>query len=209
MPLYYNTPPAAYPLDLDEVKRFLRIGSVTMYDQVLNLLIQAMYDQGEIDNVLQYHYKRQLIKATLVLTLPKFSYTIECPRPPLVSVSSVEYRAETTGTWTEIDSSKYEVTTETGPNPGLITFDSDYDVPNFYEDEPYPVRVTYVAGYTNDDGDSTYEQIPAAIRLYAMNVLADYWHERKSTVFTNLDKIALNESMARLSAGNKAGRRFG
>lgn len=205
MPLVYDTAPTVYPIDLDELKTHLRVGTVTDYDDELTFLLGVLADKADINNLLQWEFKRQFIKATLKFTLKAFHTKIELPRPPLIAVTSVEYRAED-GTWTTVGSGNYEVNTDA--SPGYVVFTSDYDFPSVYDDEEFPVRITYTAGYEVGDV-STYAQVPYNVRAWAMNVIADYWRERKGTIFTSLNMVELTAAMARLAAPHHAGRRFG
>lgn len=208
MPLTYDTPPATTPLDLDEVKSHLRIGSSTAYDDFLNICIEALADESDVNNMMQWAFKRQLIKGTLVFTLKEFHRRLELPRPPLQSVSSVEYRDED-GNWVTVSDSNYEVNTD--KEPGFIRFGDDYDFPSLLPDEEYPVRITYVAGYLDSQGNSVHTDVPANIRLWAMNVIGDLWQQRGTQIIsrTSAEVVDLVTHMGRLKAPHNAGRRFG
>lgn len=207
MPLTYASDgaPSSDPIDLDELKTFLRIGSVDDYDDELNFFIGALCDRNDINNMLQWHFKRQLIEATLVFTLPEFHTQLRIPRPPLIGVTSVEYRDEN-GDWQTVSTSNYQVNSEA--DPGFVRFLDNFDFPDLYENDPYPVRLTYTAGYKTGSS-STYAQVPYNIRAWGMNILADMWRERKATVFTSLGMVELKEQMARIARPHMAGRNFG
>ncbi|MAO66239.1 MAG: hypothetical protein CL666_14685 [Balneola sp.] len=208
MPLTYDTPPATKPLDLDELKDHLRIGSSTAYDDYLNLCIEALAEELDVNNMLQWAFKRQLIEATIVFTLSDFKRKLELPRPPLQSVSSVEYR-DKDGTWQTVATDNYEVNSDA--DPGFIRFSDDYSFPALLGDEEYPVRITYVAGYSDSEGNSTHLQVPANIRLWGMNVIGDLWQNRKTQIVarSSAEVVQLVQQMGRLKAPHNAGRRFG
>lgn len=195
MPLYYDIPPETTPVTLAEVKTFLRIGTVATYDEELQMCIDAMCDKEDINNPAQFAYKSQLVKATLIVTLSGFSRKIELPRPPLVSVSSVEYR-DSQGEWQVAND--YEANTKA--IPGFIRFANNFEFPALYETEDYPIRITYEAGY---------ETTPASVKLWIMNHVGDYWHERKGQILTNMDLVELKAAMGQLKAPHNAARRFG
>lgn len=210
MPLKYDTPPETEPLDLDELKRHLRIGQgVSTFDSELSFLIKAMSGKNELNNPLQFAMRRQLIKATLIFTLKDFVEKLELPRPPLIGVSSVEYR-DADGDWQTVSTDNYEVNTDSTTQPGFIKFNSDYSFPTLNDDEEYPVRVTYVAGYQSSDGSSSdHTHVPANIRHAAMNLIGDMWHNRGSFLFTNMEMVELRKTMGSLIAPHNAARRFG
>ena len=202
MPLTYETEPLTTPIDLDELKTHLRIGNSTTYDSYLTLCIKALAEESGVNNILQWAFKRQLIEATLVFTLKDFHRKLELPRPPLQSVTSVEYR-DTDGVWTSVDAQNYEVNIDA--EPGFVRFSDDFAFPSLFSDEEYPVRVTYVAGY------ATSNDVPANIRLWAYNVIGDIWQNRSSHMVarSSAEVIELVQQMGRLSAQHQAGRRFG
>ena len=73
---------------------------------------------------------------------------IELPRPPLISVSSVQMLTEKS-TYTTLATSDYAVSA--GKNPGSIRMIESW--PSWYEYEDYPVRIVYTAGYGTDADD--------------------------------------------------------
>lgn len=201
MPLYFDTAPTNESIDLTELKTHLRLGDVTDHDTELAFLISALADKDQLDSPLQFKFKRQLLTATLILTISEFKYYLELPRPPLQSVTSVEYRDEN-GDWQTIEASNYEV--NTNHEPGFIRFDEDYSEPDVYDEEDYPFRVTFVAGY-----GSAHTSVPKNIKLWAMNVIADYWTVKNGQVMTSFDIVELEASMGRIAAPHLAARRFG
>jgi len=203
MPLYFDTDgaPENEAIDLTQLKTHLRLGDITDHDTELAFLISALADKSQVDSPLQFYFKRQLLTATLVFTFSVFKYKLEIPRPPLVSITTFEYR-DTAGNWQTVNASNYEENSK--KEPGFIKFDSDYSVPDVYEDEEHPFRITFVAGY-----GATHSNIPANIKLWAMNVIADYWTIKNGQVMTNFSLVELKSSMGRIAAPHLAGRRFG
>lgn len=82
-------------------------------------------------------------------------HTIRFPRPPFVSLTSVEYR-DSEGDWQTLSADAYgtenvPASGETTVPPAILWYDRD-EVSSLllYDEDPYPVRITYAAGYGTD-----------------------------------------------------------
>ncbi|ROO26691.1 head-tail connector protein [Salinisphaera orenii] len=82
--LEITTPPQSEPLLLEEVKDHLRIDT-DAHDTRLAALIQAARKQAE------RYLGRSIGRQTLALALDYFPDEIGLPRPPVVSVTEIEY----------------------------------------------------------------------------------------------------------------------
>lgn len=202
MPLTVTSEPINTPVDLSELKDHLNLDGVSRFDSFLQLCINAIV--GPAQEALGI----QLIKATRQWTMGKWKQKVELPRPPLLSVSKVEYR-DTAGTWQEVGASSYEVNTDA--KPGFVRFINDYDVPDTYEDELYPWRYTYDCGFTDSQGASDYQQVPAELRLWMMNLIGTQFMKREADMIANssVDVKELKVQMARLVRGHNYNVRFG
>lgn len=140
MPLSVVTPPAAEPITLPAAKLQCRILH-TDEDDLLNSCIAAA--RAYVENKTW----RQLVRATLSLTMDRFPVDrwILLPRPRLVSVTSIEYRSG--GSWATLSASRYEV--DATSEPGRLRVDAT-GWPTA-DDELGAVRITFVAGWLVDD----------------------------------------------------------
>lgn len=134
---------------LREVKDLLNVDHV--YDDAkIRLAYEAAYE------TLEEHAWLQLMQATLKLTIPWWgqgrrttvpqcrSHLLYLPRPPLVSISSVQYYDEGDVLQT-LSSSEYLV--HTFRQPGAIEFIDDFTAPSL-SDRDDAVQITYLAGVT-------------------------------------------------------------
>ena len=149
MAVTVTTPPADYPISLDEIKSHVRV-SGSFDDTELTIYRNAAVE------LVQQQQKRQLITATLALTLDRWpNGDILLPRPPLISITSVKYIDVdgTTQTWA---ASEYEV--DTASLIGRIHRLPSYEYPQIQDDRVNAVTIVYQAGYgtaSTDVPDST------------------------------------------------------
>jgi uncharacterized phiE125 gp8 family phage protein len=162
------TPPAYEPVALEEHKRQCRVDADQTDDDTL---IRA-YGYAAREWVETY-LGRQLVKATYELQLPAFptscdSYTVELPRPPLVSVTSVKY-LDADGAEQTLDPAGYVVL----PHDGTLVFNPS-SVPSVFGTfaRPDVVRVRYVCGET------AVEDVPETAKL-AIKLLTAEWYVRR------------------------------
>lgn len=190
------TAPAVEPLDVDEVKAHCRIDH-SDEDAYVESLITAARKRAE--TVL----KRQLVTATWRLSLPDFPRrldpdtglygVIRLPRPPLASVTQVQY--------TDPDGASQTVAsfqTNLYAEPGFIcpaygeTWPLVRRVPN-------AVNIRYTAGY-GADGNS----VPAEIK-HAIKFMVAHWYENREPVLVGTIASPLPDSAAALLAGASLG----
>ncbi len=146
--------PVAEPVTLTDVREHLRVDD-TDDDAQIERLIKAGREWAE------GFTRRALITQSWRYSFDYFPRTIELPRPPLQSVTSIEY-VDPGGVLQTLDPSLYTVHTD--PVLGLVhpaygelwpSTRREYDA----------VRVTFVAGF-GDDPDSVEEEIKQGIRLH-------------------------------------------
>lgn len=165
------TPPAKEPLDLGDVKRHLRYEPG--YEDVLILsLITAARQYVETWT------GKALITQTLRLTRDYFpglreGYTFRLPKPPLATVTSVQY-TDTAGATQTVDSATYvvDVTAEVG-RIGLAWGEI---WPTDAIEQIAAVKVNYTAGY-----GLTGASVPAPIKQ-AMLLLIGHWFVNREAV---------------------------
>jgi uncharacterized phiE125 gp8 family phage protein len=176
------TAPAFEPVSRAEAKRWLRIGAaVTEHDPVIDLLIKAAREEAENRTF------RAFITRTLRLTLPcwpadsVWGAKIVLPRPPLQSVTSIQYR-DTNGALQTLAADQYDV--YEGYEPGCIVPAYGVSWPSLRL-TPDSVQVNYTAGYapgSPSDEASNQESMPAALRLWMQAKLATLFEQREQIV---------------------------
>lgn len=142
--LVISIAPAVEPVSLDELKAQSRVdGSAD--DATLTIYGKAARGAAEI------YQNRQLITATWIYTLESFPLgEFSLPRPPLQSITSIQYvdSAGATQTWA---SANYQVDTKS--EPGRVKPVTTASYPNTQSDTYNAVTVTYVAGYGDSASD--------------------------------------------------------
>jgi len=164
-----TTDAASEPITTAQAKTHLRV-THSDDDTYIDALVSAARINAE-------HYcDRSFINQTWVAT---FSLTegerLRLPKPPLASVTSVQYR-DGDGNLQVASSSTYEVNTDNAP--GIIRFTTIPDFDGSYEN---PLRVTYVAGYGSSATD-----VPAAI-VHAIKLLVGHYYRHRSEVVNMLE----------------------
>ncbi len=160
-----STEPSAKPLELSEVKNYLKLDT-DADDTFITSLI------GAARRYVEQYLNRKLITQTLTEILdgwPVFPYELELgPWQSLTSITYVDLEQET-GTW---DSSNYFFDADTG----RIALTEDGDTPDDDLREISSVKISYVAGY-GDAGDSVPEDIKNAIKL-----MVAHWYRNREPV---------------------------
>lgn len=174
MSLELVTAPTLEVVTLDEAKSHLFVidGS---YDEYIRTLIEAAREYVE-------SYSRQsLVSTTWRQRLCGWPANgiIELYRPPLQSVTSVQYVDES-GTTQTFSSGSYAV--DTASFPGRILRGYGVTWPSLrYEGVAHPVTVNFVAGR------STVESVPSPFK-HAMKLLIGWWFKQREEV--NVGNIA-------------------
>ena len=140
---------------------------------------------------------RQLVQATWRLGLDRWPTNqlglgrVDLPRPPLVSVSSVQYvdTAGTTQTWA---ASNYLV--DTASEPGRIVPAYGITWPAI-RCQPNAILITFVAGYGT---------VPETFRR-AIRLLACHWYENREAVTVGVTSEELQLSVACLIGAESYG----
>ena len=162
MNLVLKTPPATTPVSLVEAKAHLNeLRSID--DDYIGTLIDVATEQAEEIT------GRQLVTATYELYMDELPYSFELPKPPMASVTSIEYIPDGQEAFATLDSALYMVgkgdVTEIVRHP-----DATYpDVENIIDG----VRVTFVCGY----GEG--KDVPASIRHWIKKRVATLYEMRE------------------------------
>jgi uncharacterized phiE125 gp8 family phage protein len=178
--------PTVEPVSLAEAKRHANVVA-TDDDTLISALLQAAREQVESDA------SRALVTQTWRLKLHSFfADLIELPRPPLVSVTKIEYLDLNDVTQT-LPVVYYRV--DADRSPGVIWRDKDYVWPTI-SDQPNAVTITYVAGY------GAAAAVPARAKQ-AILLLVGHWYRSREAVGQVGSEIAL--AYQRLINGLRAG----
>ena len=163
MSLTRTVDPATEPITLAEAKTHLRISTSADSPQPAETLADDAYIEDLIIEAREYVENvtgRALITQTFELKLDAFQTCIKIPRPPLQSVSSVQYQDASDATQT-LAASNYTVDADS--EPGRLVESNTGTYPSTYPDLD-AVTITFVAGYgTADDVPEIFKR---AIKLY-------------------------------------------
>lgn len=168
MSLKVITPATRLPIDLEDLRAQLRLTSRREDEHLRNCLAAATGWAEQFTG-------RAFITRDYELRITGWpeSGTIPLPRPPLQSVTSVEYFDED-GNEQTLNASTYFV--ETTNEPGVIVLKPDSSWPSLQDTRPLPVTITFKAGYGNDPAN-----VPDDIK-HALRYLAAHFFERRDVV---------------------------
>jgi uncharacterized phiE125 gp8 family phage protein len=159
------TPPADEPLTVAAAKQQVQLAeSITFHDAKLEDLIVAA--RNHIEEVTG----KQLLAATWELILDRFPREryIYLPRPPLASITSLQY-IDTAGVTQTFDAANYFAST--GREPGRLCLVEGADWPTTRAQSDV-VRVRFVSGY------ATPADVPAALRHAALLAITHWFNNR-------------------------------
>lgn len=124
----------------------------------------------------------QIMRAEWQLTLDRFPRrAIYLPKPPLVSISSIEY-TDTSGTTQTLNASAYVV--DTTPAIGRITLAHNQSWPSTV-DEANAVAVTYLSGYADRS------ELPASIRALLLLMVGEFYEHREAVSSLTLREVPM------------------
>lgn len=163
------TPPTTSPVSLAEAKLHCRIDHTDEDDLVQGLINTATeYCEG-----LQ---RRSYITQTWQLTMDDWPLgrVLELPRPPLQSVTSVQYLLEDGVTTETLDSDLYVVDTST--ILGRLVLKPDAEWPDDALNAAGAITIEYIAGYGDTPAD-----VPASVRQ-SIQLLVGHWYAHREAV---------------------------
>lgn len=156
-----DTAPATEPLSTDEAKDHERV-DISADDELIDNLVKAARSWSETFT------SRAFVTQTWKLFLDEFpdEEEIKVPKPPLQSVTHVQYTTYdgSTDTTSTVDSDTYRVDTDREPGRIVLKDDADWPDPSDNLITSNPVEVEFVAGYGSDASDVP-EDIRSAIRM--------------------------------------------
>lgn len=159
--------PTNYPVTLAEAKAFCRV-EITDDDTLITSYLASATSFAET------FCGRALCTQTLALTLDRWpaDYTLRLPKPPIQSLTSIQYK-DYSNVWQTISSSAYvfdQATARVTPTYGGVW---PVQLPIVGS-----IKATYVAGYSLD-GSSVPEQIKLAIKY-----LVSLWYDQRTPILT-------------------------
>lgn len=160
-------PPSEEPVTLAEVKAFARI-DVTSEDALIQTLIKSARRTAE--NI----QRRALVTQTLRINRDGFPSAKEIllPRPPLQSVSSIEYK-DVDGSTQTMPADDYQV--DAVSEPGRIWLAPDASWPATQAGRQNAVSITFIAGY------GAGQSVPETTKVGIM-ALATWWLENRDEI---------------------------
>jgi len=177
MSLVQTIAPASEPITLTEAKAHLRVETdFTEDDTIIGTFISAARESCEART------GRQLVTATYALRLGGFPCgdSIELPKPPLVSVSSITY-VDTDGTTQTLSTDVYEVDPYTTPGRVVLKYAQVWPATRSQRNA---VTITFVAGYEPTEEDVS--TVPTLLRQGMLMRIAHWYENREETAPVNL-----------------------
>jgi len=185
--LTLNTAPTVEPVTVGEIKAHLRIDHGDQ-DDYLETLITAARQACESAT------RRALVEQTWKMYLDAFPAAIRPPRPPLRSVSSLQY-VDTDGNTQTLDSGQYDVDTDREPGEVREAYGCCWPSTR---DHPNAVIVTFKAGYGTDAAS-----VPAPVK-HAIKLLAAHLYEHPESVVVGMIAAELPQGVEYLLAPYRA-----
>lgn len=203
MQLKLKTGPSLEPVSSADMKLYLKIDSDTTDDTLIAALITAARRQAEeylgralitqtwemfidgVGSVLPSELEDAYEEMFQTVYVPSSLRTIEVPRPPLQSITSVKYYDEddVEHTWA---STNYRV--DTYSEPGRILLAADGEWPEDMRAQQ-AILVTFVAGY-GDAATNVPEDVRNAIKRIVAGLYENRQDEVLGTVAAKLDLTA-------------------
>lgn len=169
--LFLETPPAALPLTVEELKAQARVEDIPGVDVDAILLGYLRAAMGWIDGAAGW-LGRAIITQTWELKLDAFPWAhVRVPLPPLQAVNSVEY-IDTDGNPQTLPTSDYTVAGIGSDGPGRIVPAFGAQFPRTRA-VPEAVTINFTAGYGPDGA-----AVPDAIKQ-ALYLLTTYWYDHR------------------------------
>lgn len=175
-----TTAPTVTPVTTADIKTHLRI-THSDDDTLLDSYATAAQD------TLQRLCRRSLMEQTITLKLDTFpSAGIELPRPPALSVTSIQY-VDTDGNTQTWSSGDYMVDVSSEPARVVPAYGESY--PDVRTETPNSVTVVYQAGHeaVGDVNDT--------IRLAFKLLVGHYYENREATTYTKFHDLPLGLQM--------------
>jgi uncharacterized phiE125 gp8 family phage protein len=163
-----KTPPANEPLEVSDIKSWLRVDG-TDEDSLLQVSLEAARDKVES------FLKRRLITQDWTVCFDKFASVLTIPLAPVQSVLEIRHR-DLAGEWQTLDPAAWEAVT--GSEPAAVCPVWGDTWPGCWP-RPGAVEVDVRIGYGNNGSD-----VPPSILTAIRREAAGYFENRESTVMS-------------------------
>lgn len=178
-----TTPPATEPITLAEAKAQLRVESdFTDDDTWITTAITVVREQVEALT------NRALISQSLELAISEFDDVMQLPKPPFISLTSIQYYDEDDALQT-LASTVYTVNDFVEPAEIALAYEQTW--PAVY-DRPDAIRIAFSTGYANAAA------VPASIKQAMLMLLTDLYDNRSSST-SNFNTVRVNWTPAILN----------
>jgi len=177
-----TTAPASEPITTAEAKSQLRIDGSDEDTLIGNYITVAR-------QTLEVLMRRSFITQTITLKYDKFPSNkdgILLPRPPAISVTSIQY-VDTDGATQTWSSGNYTV--DTSSEPARITPNYNVDFPDTRV-QSNAVTIVYTSGYGTGTTD-----VPESIRLAVRLLVGSYYENREATAIKKINELPLGIQM--------------
>lgn len=184
MKLSLITAPTVQPITVNELKDHLRIEwDDTAQDTILDGFIKAAVDIAE------NYTNRAFVQRTYDYYIDRWPKgdSIELPRPPLQSVTTVEWTLWDESTDTLDSGTEYEVDTVSEPGRVVLEYDETWPTDTLHPKNP--IRIRYVAGYAVDSPADYRANVPPVVKIAVKMIAGHLFNHRENSVAG----IAVNE----------------
>ena len=186
MGLKLITPPASFPLTLEEVKSHLNVDYADK-DALIELYLQAAVDHAE------RFTGRALVDQTWELSLSEFPVgKITIPKPPLLEIVSIVYD-DAAGSEQTVDAASYVVDYDS--SPGSVSLLPALTWPTVLVAEN-SVRIRFRAGYLVDESPADGD-VPSAIKAAILLIIGNFFENRETVSQGVVMEIKIAEQLLR------------
>ncbi len=169
--------PSIEPVSLEEARAHLNVtasGSPATHadDDLIESLIQAAREWCETFT------GRAFIEQTWQIKLDSFPHKFRLPRPPLMSVTSIQY-VDTAGDTQTLATSVYRVDSDS--EPGRVTLEHGQVWPSTLN-VTNAVTLTYQAGYDSGSSPQDASKVPRAVKQAILLMVGNMYENREEMV---------------------------
>lgn len=181
MGITVTTEPTVEPVSVSEAKAHLRVTS-SDDDTYIGNLVKAARQRAES------YTRRAFVTQTVTYTLETFPVEVELPKPPVLSVTSVQY-VDANGSTQSFTDFQSDLTDKSRPR---IKPAYGYSWPAT-RDQYGAVTVTYQAGYGGGDSPDTISNVPEDIR-HAILLMVGTWYEFREELVAGVSVMEIPQA---------------
>lgn len=178
--LIVKTAPAKELVSAEEAREFLRVDSTEESAEVLRMIRAATA-------LAEHQCARSLITRTYELYVDAFACVMPLRRPPVASVTALEYLDDALA-WQPVAGSVYRLV-QHGLAPAIVLLPNQA-WPTTVADVPQCVRITYVAGYGAEG-----EAVPEPIRSWVKALVGSMHEHREADAERALQRLGFIDGL--------------